>query len=270
MESSISDPRSESGSTTSEAPCLDGEIPGAVNLRDVGGIRVGSTIIRRGLLYRSGITHQLAPDGLARLRSQLDVRTVIDLRSDAELRHDGVAPFAEHGIAHRRIAIYGVTAVTPGQQHDRFHQMASGEYDWCARYQTLVIEHAPSFVAFFEAITEPGALPAVFHCSAGRDRTGVAAALLLSLLGVPDEIIAQDYARTGALLMPHLHRYARMRDSMGLDDAKMAALLQTEADVMRRFMSWLQDTQGGSVGLLTKAGLPEARLELLRRQLLEA
>jgi len=255
---------------SAEAPCLDAEIPGAVNLRDVGGMRAGGVRVRRGLLFRSGLTHQLEPEGLARLSSRLAIRTVIDLRSDGELHQDGVAPFMQHGIEHRRIAVYGVTAVTPGERRERFHQMARGEFDWCERYQELVVEHAASFVAFFEALTNPGALPALFHCAAGRDRTGVAAALVLSVLGVADEVIARDYARTGELLMPHLHRYARMRDGLGLDDAKIAVVLQTEAGVMRRFLSWLHETHDGATGLLTRAGLSQARLDLLKSRLLEA
>lgn len=257
-------------SPSAVAPCLDGEIPGAVNLRDVGGIFAGDVRVRSGLLFRSGLTHQLEPAGLARLRSQLGIRTIIDLRSDAELSKDGVAPFASHGMEHRRIAVYGVTAVTPGERRERFHQMARGEFDWCARYQELVLEHARSFVAFFEAVTEPGALPALFHCAAGRDRTGVAAALVLGVLGVPDEVIAQDYARTGELLMPHLHRYAPMRDSLGLDEAGMAAVLRTEAEVMRRFLSWVRESQQGAASLLVRMGLPEARLAMLRERLLES
>lgn len=259
-----------STAASTSAPCLDGEIPGAVNLRDVGGIRVGGVAVRGGLLFRSGLTHQLEPAGLERLRSRLGIRTVIDLRSDGELHQDGVAPFAQHGIEHRRIAVYGVTAVTPGERRERFHQMARGEFDWCARYQELVIEHARSFVTFFEALTEPDALPALFHCAAGRDRTGVAAALVLGVLGVPDEVIAQDYARTGELLMPHLHRYARMRDGLGLDDARMAAVLRTEAGVMRQFMAWVRDSHQGAASLLLKMGLPVARLAMLRERLLES
>lgn len=269
MNNESDDSLAMAASSVAGAPCLDSEIPGAVNLRDVGGIRAGGVGVRGGLLFRSGLTHQLEAEGLERLRARLGIRTVIDLRSDAELHQDGVAAFARHGIEHRRIAVYGVTAVTPGERRERFHQMARGEFDWCARYQELVIEHARSFVAFFEALTGPDALPALFHCAAGRDRTGVAAALVLGVLGVPDEVIAQDYARTGALLMPHLHRYAPMRDRLGLDDAGMAAVLRTEADVMRRFLSWVRDSQQGAAALLMRMGLPEARLAVLRERLLE-
>jgi protein-tyrosine phosphatase len=133
----------------------------------------------------------------------------------------------------------------------------------------MVVEHVQAFVEFFDALSQPDALPAVFHCSAGRDRTGVAAALLLNVLGVPDEAIAADYARTGALLMPHLHRYARMRDSLGLTDDQMAALLMTEARVMARFMSWLRDEYGNAADMLLGAGLPAATLAGLKGRLLQ-
>lgn len=269
MNDSLHDSSPSATLAQSHSPCLDAEIPGAVNLRDLSVACGNGAVVRRGLLFRSGITHQLEPDGLALLRTRLGIRTVIDLRSDVELRHDGVAPFAQHGIAHRRMAIHGVTAVTPGDQRDRFHQMASGEFDWCARYQVMVVEHVQAFVEFFHALSQPDALPAVFHCSAGRDRTGVAAALLLNVLGVPDEVVAADYARTGELLLPHLQRYARMRDSMGLNDNQMAALLRTEAGVMLRFMSWLRRTHGSAADMLLGAGLPAATLAGLKGRLLE-
>jgi hypothetical protein len=221
-------------------------------------------------LFRSGLTHALEAEGLSRLRSRLGIRTVIDLRNDGEIRDDGTAPFATHGIVHRRVALYGVTAATPEQRRERIAQMASRGYDWCATYQDLATRHPAAFVDFTRLLLQPGALPAVFHCTGGRDRTGVAAALLLSLLGVPEEAVAADYARTGALLLPHLHRYARIRERLGFDQAQMATLMATEAGDMLRFLQWLKREHGGAQTLLFHNGLTEAEAAEIRAVLLEA
>lgn len=254
---------------TAAGECLDAHIPGAVNLRDLGGYPAANGRVRRRRLFRSGMTHQLEPEGLALLRARLGLRRVFDFRSDPELARDGHAAFADHGIEFRRVAVYGATAVTPEEQRDRYGQMVRGEYDWGARYRVLVTEHPAAFIDFVSALAEPDALPALFHCSAGRDRTGIAAALVLAVLGVAPETIAADYARTGALLVPHVHRYRHISDQMGFDAGQMATLLRTEAGHMRGFLAWLDAEHGGAERFLLAHGVSPATVTALRAALLE-
>lgn len=253
----------------SASPCLDSDIPGAVNLRDLGGLPAGGgASVRRGLLYRSGITHHIEPDGLALMSSRLGIRTVFDLRNDGELERDGVAPFHLHGITHRRLALRGITAMTAEARREYFKKMARRDYDWCIHYQELVSRYPDSFVGFLRTLLEPGVLPALFHCAGGRDRTGVAAALVLATLGVSDEVIAGDYARTGALLQPHLHRYNPVRVAMGLSEQQMSDLLHTDADSMLRFLAWL-GREEGIQALPARQGLTHEETAQLRAVLLE-
>jgi protein-tyrosine phosphatase len=254
---------------SADAPyCLDPLIPGAVNLRDLGGLAAGEKRVRRGLLYRSGMTHQIEAEGLARLAAEFSVRTVIDLRSDEELQRDGVAEFDKHGLSLERLAVYGVTAATPDLQRKRFWQMARREYDWPERYKMLLIEHADSFARFVRLLAMPETLPAIFHCAAGRDRTGVAAALVLSLLGVEDEIIAEDYARSGGHLSQHVHRYTRLSRRMSFSDADLISLFHTEAKDMSRFLTWLNEAQGGAVEFCLRNGVSAEEISVLRERLL--
>ena len=83
-------------------------------------------------------------------------------------------------------------------------------------YFTMLETGAPSYAEALREMAEPGVLPAVFFCMAGKDRTGVFAALLLGLLGVPDEHIVADYALTAEVL-EEIHERHR-REVPGIDD----------------------------------------------------
>jgi protein-tyrosine phosphatase len=249
--------------------CMDGEIAGAVNLRDLGGRLAGDARVRRGLLFRSGITHLISAEGLQRLRSRHGVRRVVDLRSHKELERDGVARFAEHGIEFHHLAVYGTTALTPDMEQQRYRQMLRREYDWSERYKVLVSSHPESFAEFFRRIAAPGSLPAIFHCSAGRDRTGIAAAFVLEVLGVARAEIAEDYAVTGRHLRPHVHRYTRIKDQMAFSDEDLATALDTVPEHMQRFLDWMEATHGGVERFLLASGLRADELQALREALLE-
>lgn len=251
--------------------CLDAEIAGAVNLRDLGGLRagVGKDRVRHGLLFRSGITHEIEADGWRRLRQTHGIRRVLDLRSNRELERDGIAPLAEHGIAFHHVAVYGTTALTPDMEQQRYRQMLRREYDWSERYKVLAGEHPESFVAFFHGIAAPGALPAIFHCSAGRDRTGIAAALVLEVLGVAREDIVSDYAATGRHLRPHIHRYTRVKRQLSFSDEELATALDTQPEHMQRFLDWIEREHGGAERFLLANGLSKEALRSLRESLLE-
>ncbi|MGE0388028.1 MAG: tyrosine-protein phosphatase, partial [Gammaproteobacteria bacterium] len=105
-------------------------------------------------------------------------------------------------------------------------------------------------------------------CAGGRDRTGIAAAFVLSVLGVADDVIAADYARTGAHLRRHAHRFRRVREKMGFTDHDVAEMLETEADDMLRFLGWLRAEHGGTEAFLRKAGVPDRTLDTLRADLI--
>lgn len=128
---------------------------------------------------------------------------------------------------------------------------------------------APAYVRFFETIAEPDSLAAVFHCSAGRDRTGIAAALLLEVLGVDDETIVTDYHATGNNLQPHAHRYGRISVELGMTGDEIARLLMTNPAAMTEFLAHMRETHGGAEQYLVTNGLDRAILAEIRGQLLE-
>jgi protein-tyrosine phosphatase len=165
-------------------------LDGCFNFRDLGGYpaRRGRTV-RRGRVYRSDALHRLTERGTQTFAT-LGIATVIDLRTPAETARRAWQP-------------------PPGWAGSWMHvPLRPAVPDWTA-YSTAQLE-ASGFAALhyletaergraalrtvIETLAEPARLPAVFHCAAGKDRTGIVAALILTLLGVPAELIADDYA----------------------------------------------------------------------------
>lgn len=164
------------------------------NFRDLGGYPTGSNEVTRwGLLFRADGLQRLQGDDLEVVRA-LGLRTVVDLRSQTELdergsfpRHELEVEFAHHPIVDR----------TWDQEDDVIGDRTDHDFLVHA-YTVMLAEGARRFGEAIEQLAKPGALPAVFHCAAGKDRTGLLAALLLGALGVPREVILGDYGLTRA------------------------------------------------------------------------
>lgn len=249
--------------------CLDDAIEGAINFRDLGGYPIGDRVVRRGLVYRSGMMHHLTDSGLRILAQTHGLRSVIDLRSDDELSSDGICEFAAHAITHHHAPVFATISVDATERQARMQAMRENRYDWTASYVQMLSEGAPAFRCFLEVLAAPGALPAVFHCTGGRDRTGVAAALLLSLLGMDDAAVAYDYALTGQHLLPHIDRFAVQSSRFELTRAQWASLLQTTDTPMLGLLAHLRAEYGSVDGYLLSIGVERDALDLLRHTLVE-
>jgi protein-tyrosine phosphatase len=163
------------------------------NFRDLGGYPTADgRVTRWRTLYRADGLHRLAGADLEVIRV-LGLRTVIDLRMDTELAERGRFPQDEHPVDYHHLTVLDTT----------WAEMDRPEFDddadflhWA--YHHMLVGGAANFGAAIEVLAGEGALPAVFHCAAGKDRTGIMAMLVLGLLGVPRDYIAADYALTAA------------------------------------------------------------------------
>jgi protein-tyrosine phosphatase len=120
------------------------------------------------------------------------------------------------------------------------------------RYMEMLEVGRPAITAAVRLLAEPGRLPAVFFCAAGKDRTGVVAALLLSSLGVDDEAITADYHTS--------HRMIERPNA--LYDAPEAAMLE--------FLDRVRRLHGDAAGYLRASGVADEVLERLRAALISA
>jgi protein-tyrosine phosphatase len=161
------------------------------NFRDLGGYPAadGRTTLWR-TLYRADGLYRLTPADVETLEP-LGLHTVIDLRSAPELDERGRFPVDAHPVVFHHLPIVDKTwAHGDAPEYERDEDFLI----WA--YQDMLAIGAPRFAKAFEVLAEPGALPAVFHCAAGKDRTGLLAALLLGALGVSHDDIVADYALT--------------------------------------------------------------------------
>jgi protein-tyrosine phosphatase len=132
----------------------------------------------------------------------------------------------------------------------------------------LILDHAgPRFVEVLQLIAEPANQPLVFHCAAGKDRTGLIAAMVLSLLAVDEEVIVDDYARTDDAIE---HLISRARDrAAAVGRAPADRFMRAEAGTMRETLASVRADHGGFEAYVLAHGFTAGELDLLRASLVE-
>ena len=164
------------------------DLEGCHNFRDLGGYptRDGRQL-RWRVLFRSDALHHLTPADVARLRGEIGLGDVVDLRSSGEIAIDGRGRLAAEDVRIHHLPLFDGEGTVSADLGARI--------TLCDRY-FLMTEHAKRPIARVIQTLAEAEGPAVYHCAAGKDRTGVISAVLLGLLGVADELIVADYAAT--------------------------------------------------------------------------
>lgn len=237
-------------------------LQGASNFRDIGGyLGDGGRRVRQGRVFRSDHLAALTPTDVAALQA-LPLTHSIDFRGVDE---SAARPYEIPGVTKLALSIEP-TVVQRVQA-----LMASGQTPssaetvalMCDTYRGFVHEHGPTFGRFLRhLLAHP--TPVVFHCTAGKDRTGFAAALLLSALGVERDIIMQDYLLTNRLY----------RRSPSVEEAGPAHVMDVLWQVQPAFLQAAFDAMdrdhgGVSSYLAGPVGIKDAEREQLRHALLD-
>ena len=168
---------------------LDGE----VNFRDVGGYKtVDGKRVQWGQVYWSGMLAKLTPRDVETMR-RLQVQEVVDFRTDGEIEHAGADRIPE-GVRHTRLPISGEGLADQIVEFRKTRDFSLLTPDVNPDiHRLLVQEGKEQYAAVLRAAIDPANRPLVFHCSHGVHRTGTAAAILLSALGVPWKTVRKDY-----------------------------------------------------------------------------
>jgi protein-tyrosine phosphatase len=186
------------------------DIPGAY-MRDIGGWRACGGQVRNGLLYRSARLAELRGEGVAAL-TRLGIRSVYDLRTAEERTHtpDRVPPGVNYVVVD---VLRDLPGLRPGELVNVLADPKAAESVLGGQQVTSAIEQGyrhvinlPSALTgyrrLFGDLAEPARMPALLHCTTGKDRTGWAVAALLLLLGVTEDDVYADYLLTNKQLLP--------------------------------------------------------------------
>ncbi len=236
------------------------------NVRDLGGYRTADgRLTRWRTLYRADGLNRAEGDDIARL-SAMGLRTVIDLRTTGEADERGrfpvdLLPVSYHHFPVLRQTWEGV-ALDPEVDGSAF---------LADRYGEMLVEGAPAIADALAVLAEPSSYPAVFHCAAGKDRTGVLAALVLGLAGVSDETIAADYglSRAGMASMVEWVRANRPPEVLDSMLLQPGVLLEAPPRAMRSLLAGLRAEHGSIEGYAAAIGLAPTVIEALRANVVE-
>jgi protein-tyrosine phosphatase len=229
------------------------ELPGLYNLRDLGGYPTAGGVLPWRTLLRSDALHQLDAAGVAGLLA-LGLRTIVDLRTHVEAE---IAPTPEDLLAarHAHVSLLGGDL-----------QALPLELD--AIYEFVVAECGAAIADAIRPLCAEDAFPALVHCSAGKDRTGIVIAMVLAVLGVPDYVIAADYALSGGYLDPgRTAAIGQLQAGTGLGDQLTGELLTSPPGLIRDVLDAARAMHGSVAGYLLAHGLRPADLAALRAAL---
>jgi protein-tyrosine phosphatase len=247
------------------------ELSAPVNLRDLGGIPVDGGVLREGLAIRTDDLAYVTEEVAAEL-VDAGLTAIVDLRSPLEVSVTGRGPLAGHPISYHHLPLIADVGRSVAEGRPDFSHEGMGEM-----YVRMVEGAAPQLVTALNVMAyTPGAT--AFHCAAGRDRTGVLAAMLLLVLGADDDAIVADYARTGENMAAIMRRtrpvMAAMWQALGLDpdadDASSSLMEGSMAVSMRLLLTTLRERHGDALAPLRTAGLSDDTIVRLRERALAA
>ncbi|RGB23731.1 tyrosine phosphatase family-domain-containing protein [Rhizophagus diaphanus] len=177
-------------------------IDGVKNFRDLGGYQcdLGSreengiqNFIRERFIFRSGNLLSITDDGITTLR-KLNVQKIFDLRSNPEVNKLGIKNI--EGMTRVHAPVFNEDDYRPEALFERWKLYTRGTEGYSQAYMVILEEGKRAYHKIFKHILEYPTQPFVVHCTAGKDRTGIFAMLLLKLLGVNDDIISREYELT--------------------------------------------------------------------------
>jgi protein-tyrosine phosphatase len=235
-------------------------LEGAVNFRDLGGYAAaGGRRTRWRTLFRADGLGELTEADLSMFRT-LGIRTVIDLRSGSELER-GRFDVDAHPVAFHHFPF--IQELPDAQEFERRPGLLGSQY------QEILRDAGSQILAALEVLATAGALPAVFHCTAGKDRTGVLSALVLSLLGVDEPTVVADYALSGAAMLrlraKIVAKYPDIRETIESIDEAFSA----EPAQMEQLLDHLRELYGSADSYVEGLGAGPGLVEGLRAALLE-
>ncbi|CAK7209419.1 hypothetical protein SBRCBS47491_000435 [Sporothrix bragantina] len=259
-------------------------LKGIPNFRDLGGYKVADSdaLFRRGYIYRCGEPTSATPEAIEIIRG-LGVNHIFDLRSLPEIQKMQVA-----GTGPKTVDWPGVTRVfTPVFREESYDPVSlakrhadyqsEGSEGMVNAYRAILTEGANSYGIILRHILEDSRREKngdknalIFHCTAGKDRTGVLGALLLGLCGVPDQVVAEEYNLTEAGLGEWTELLVKAVLKQGATSEKGARrMVGARKESMINTLAMVREEFGGPENyIVTRCGLTKEEVAEIRNFLI--
>jgi protein-tyrosine phosphatase len=234
------------------------------NVRDLGGLPVtGGGRTRRGVAYRASTLQEATAEDTAQLVEVHGIRTIVDLRLPDEAAREGHGLVGEAGLRIvnlpvRKAETTLLDVVVPDARTT----------DLGVLYEQLLVGSTDSLVATARLLADPAQGAVLFHCAAGKDRTGVVAAVVLDAVGVPEDAIVADYVLTEERQHEVRRRLVRIPAYRNLPPVAQG-VMGVDGDAIRRFLAALHSRYGGGAEFLLRHGLEPDGLAALRSALVD-
>jgi protein-tyrosine phosphatase len=240
-------------------------LTGAFNFRDLGGLpTIDGRRTRSGLLFRSDTLQALTKEDVAHLVKSLSVMLVMDLRDAGEAIGEGRGLLGDSPLSYVNIPLEPAPTVAAPSHAAPAPGSATLDF-----YLGHLDPGSPVLPLALQILAVALTRPAVVHCAAGKDRTGLVVALVLSVIGVRDEAIVADYMAT-AQNMPRINErfqsWPRYREHMAAADPE---LYHVQEHAIQAFLRELDQRHGGARTWATRRGVPGSLLDMLTDRLLE-
>jgi protein-tyrosine phosphatase len=246
-------------------------LEGCFNFRDLGGYStIDGQCVRWKQLYRSDYLNQLIGNDRSTF-SELGIRTIIDLRSRAEVDEVGYLNPVSPGSRYYHMPLFDMP---PGEVVDRFfnveHIVNFGPSEMAEVYDKMLHDGSERVAGVVSLLAEDGSLPALVHCTGGKDRTGIVSAVVLRLLNVQIEQVAEDYALSQPAMDSVLESTRKnFGDGADVQSRCSPVALRAEAATMSTFINRIEGRYGSMALMAAAAGVSSTTIDRLREILLE-
>ena len=241
------------------------------NFRDIGGYTTrDGRRIRWRRLFRAGALHTMSAEEARHAHEELGVRGILDLRRPDEIESEGedLGPLVGRVEWRENFSVIPMPGDPgpglPGPVSQTLDE-AYGRGPSGPRYAAYLERGASQLREALRALSRTETYPAVVHCTAGKDRTGVVCALVMNVLGVDDETIVEDYALSNL----STSKLLAMRDVQPDEGEDTMRLYGAPPDAMAEFLVRLREAHGDARGYLRGQGLSEAELDRIAEILLD-
>ncbi|KAH7887384.1 protein-tyrosine phosphatase-like protein [Phlebopus sp. FC_14] len=226
------------------------QISGVSNVRDLGSYPTSTpnVITKPGYAYRSAEVSNINEEGAQQMKA-LGITTVFDLRSDPEMQKYNTPIPTIEDVQIIRTPVFKNEDYSPESMAKKFELYATGTTEAFMKLYSQILDHGgKAFGTILRHVRDMPCSPFLFHCTAGKDRTGIIAAILLKLAGVDDHLICQDFSLTRIGREPDCEKVLRrlLKEPLFAGNAQLASrMLTSRYETMQAFLHLLREEYGG-------------------------